>query len=131
MQAPPSPITDLERLAALRDTDLLDTPTEEAFDQLARVAARVMEAPIALVSLVDEDRQWFKACIGSLPEPWRSQRQTPLSHSFCQCAVASREALVIEDGREHALLRKASHTRAANAATQRYGAGPQIWVRRA
>jgi hypothetical protein len=53
---------------------------------------------------VDADRQFFKSCLG-LPEPWSSQRGTPLSHSFCQHAVASREPLIVADSREHELLR--------------------------
>ena len=71
------------RLAALQAVALLDTPTEEAFDRLSRLAARFLNAPVALVSLVDANRQFFKSCVG-LPEPWRSRRETPLSHSFCQ-----------------------------------------------
>jgi signal transduction histidine kinase len=63
-----------------------------------------LNVPVALVSLVDEDRQFFKSCIG-LPEPWASRRGTPLSHSFCQHAVASAQPLVIEDAREHPLVR--------------------------
>ncbi len=63
-------LVDPGRLAALRLTNLLDTPAEEAFDRLARLAARVLDVPIVLVSLVDEDRQFFKA---GLP-PGRSGR---------------------------------------------------------
>ena len=86
------------RLAALRRTALLDTPAEEAFDRLTRLAVHIFDAPVALVTFVEEDRQFFKSCIG-LPEPWASQRQTPLTHSFCQHPVASREPLVITDAR--------------------------------
>jgi hypothetical protein len=105
------PIADPERLAALRATGLLDTLPEEGFNQLARIAARLLEAPVALVSLVDEDRQFLKSCIGDIPEPFRSQRQTPLSHSFCKHVVASRELLAIEDAREHPLVRDNLATR--------------------
>ncbi|HEV2148765.1 MAG TPA: GAF domain-containing protein [Longimicrobiaceae bacterium] len=97
-------VRDPSRLAALRQAALLDTPAEEGFDRLARLAARLLSAPVALVTLVDEDRQFFKSCIG-LPEPWASRRETPLSHSFCQHAVASREPLVIADAREDPLVR--------------------------
>ncbi len=93
-----------ERLRALRATGLLDTPPDEAFDRPARLAAKVLRAPVALVSLVDEDRQFFKSCLG-LPEPWASRRETPLSHSFCQHAITAREPLVVEDAREHPVLR--------------------------
>ena len=92
------------RLAALHDTALLDSPSEEAFDRLTRLATRLLHVPVALVSLVDADRQFFKSCIG-LPEPWASARETPLSHSFCQHAVQRASPLVIEDAREHPLVR--------------------------
>ena len=92
------------RLAALHATALLDSPAEEAFDRLTRLATRLLHVPVALVSLVDADRQFFKSCIG-LPEPWMSARETPLSHSFCQHAVQLGEPLLIEDAREHPLVR--------------------------
>ena len=82
---------------------LLDTPTEDAFDRLFRLAARLVNAPVALVSLVDVDRQFFKSCIG-LPEPWRSRRETPLSHSFCQHNRVAGHPLLIEDARTHPLV---------------------------
>jgi GAF domain-containing protein len=92
------------RLAALYDAALLDSPPEEQFDRLARLAARVVDAPVALVSAVDRDRQFFKSCLG-LPEPWATRRETPLSHSFCQHVVVAREPVVISDAREDELLR--------------------------
>jgi GAF domain len=97
-------LTDPERLEALRSTALLDADIAPSFDRLARLAAHVLNAPVALVSLVDADRQVFKSCLG-LPEPWASDRQSPLTHSFCQHAVASREPLLVDDAREHELLR--------------------------
>jgi PAS domain S-box-containing protein len=97
-------LADPGRLAALQQTDLLDTPAEEAFDRLARLAARVLDVPIVLVSLVDADRQFFKACVG-LPEPWASTRQTPLSHSLCQHLLVTRQPLVIRDTRRDPLAR--------------------------
>lgn len=103
-RAPPTQVQDPARLQALRDACLLDTPAEESFDRLTRLASTILDAPVALVSLVDEDRQFFKSCVG-LPEPWSSRRQTPLSHSFCQHAVNSGEPLVIEDARGHPLVR--------------------------
>jgi hypothetical protein len=95
---------DPERLGALEETGLLDSDVDPAFDRHARLAAQVLNAPVALVSLVTADRQFFKSCLG-LPEPWASQRGAPLSHSFCQHAVASREPLIVDDAREHAVLR--------------------------
>jgi GAF domain-containing protein len=92
-----------DRLDALRATGLLDSDVTPSFDRLARLASQVLNAPVALVSLVDADRQFFKSCLG-LPEPWASEREAPLTHSFCQHAVASREPLLVDDAREHELL---------------------------
>ena len=99
-----SVVRDPKRLTTLRELGLLDSPAEKAFDRLARLASRLLHAPVALVSLVDADRQFFKSCIG-LPEPWSSWRETPLSHSFCQHTVAAHEPLVISDARDHPLVR--------------------------
>jgi hypothetical protein len=95
---------DQGRLDALQATGLLDSDISPSFDRLARLAAHVLHAPVALVSLVDADRQFFKSCLG-LPEPWASRRGSPLTHSFCQHAVAAREPLLVSDAREHAVLR--------------------------
>jgi hypothetical protein len=97
-------VQDSGRLEALHTTGLLDSDVSPSFDRLARLAAHVLHAPVALVSLVDADRQFFKSCLG-LPEPWASRREAPLSHSFCQHAVASREPLLVSDAREHHVLR--------------------------
>lgn len=96
-------LTDPERLQALAATALLDSPPEETFDRLTRMAARSVGAPVALVSLVTDQRQFFKSCIG-LPEPWASRRGTPLTHSFCQYTVATNTPLIVDDARLHALL---------------------------
>jgi GAF domain len=91
------------RLAALHEAALLDTPPEESFDRLTRLAAKVVNAPVALVSAVDHDRQFFKSCLG-LPEPWATERETPLSHSFCQHVVVAREPVIVTDAREEERL---------------------------
>ena len=104
MDAPEGRVRNGARLSALREAAVLDTPAEDRFDRITRLAARFLGVPVALVSLVDEDRQFFKSCMG-LPEPWASARETPLSHSFCQHVVHSAEPLVIEDAREHPLVR--------------------------
>jgi signal transduction histidine kinase len=93
----------LERLAVLEATALLDTPAEEAFDQFTRLASTILQTPVALVSLVDRDRQFFKSSVG-LPEPWASNRQTPLSHSFCKHVVSTSAPLSVSDARSHPLL---------------------------
>jgi GAF domain len=100
----PKALAQPERLAALRRAAILDTPREESFDRLASLAARVLNAPVALVSAIDRDRQFFKSCLG-LPEPWASRRESPLTHSFCQHAVAAREPLVVSDARQEPQLR--------------------------
>jgi GAF domain-containing protein len=97
-------VRDPDRLDAVRATGLLDSDITPSFDRLARLAAHVLNAPVALVSLVDADRQFFTSCLG-LPEPWASERQAPLTHSFCQHTVASREPLLVDDAREHEYLR--------------------------
>ncbi len=78
----PVSLTDLlqdpVRLNALRRLSLLDIPAEPTFDRLTRLATQILNAPIALVSLLDVNRQFFKSALG-LPEPWASQRETPLS----------------------------------------------------
>ncbi len=100
---PSAAVHDAARLAALHRLHLLDSPAEAAFDRLTRLAARLIHAPVALVCLVEDDRQFFKSCVG-VAEPWASQRETPLSHSFCQHIVASREPLIVADARAHPLL---------------------------
>jgi GAF domain-containing protein len=92
------------RVEALRDTGLLDSPAEASFDRLTRLAQRLVGAPTALVSLVDVDRQFFKSAAG-LAEPQASARQTELSHSFCQWVVSGREKLVVDDAKQHPVLR--------------------------
>jgi two-component system cell cycle sensor histidine kinase/response regulator CckA len=97
-------LTRPDRLAALRRTALLDTPPEEAFDRLTRMAARLLGTPVSLISLVADDHQFFKSATG-LPEPWASRRANPISFSFCGQVVATGEPLVLEDARRHPLLR--------------------------
>jgi GAF domain-containing protein len=92
-------VRNLNRLAAVQRTGLLDTPPDEPFDRFTRLATRIFKTPVALVSIVDAERQFFKSAIG-LPEPWQSERQTPLSHSFCKHAVATQEPLIIADTRK-------------------------------
>lgn len=104
MTVPRPPLADERRLAVLRDARLLDTPAEESFDRLTTLATSFFEVPVALVSLVDDRRQFFKSAIG-LAEPWSEARETPLTHSFCRHVVESREPLIIEDAREDPLVR--------------------------
>ncbi len=101
--ADPKRISDPDRIAALKAYCLLDTPADAAFDRLTRLAARLLKVPVAMVSLVDVDRQFFKSQIG-LAAPLDELRQTPLSHSFCQHVVADSAPLIIDDARQHPLV---------------------------
>ena len=92
------------RVAAVRRTTLLDTPPEESFDRLTRLAARLLGAPVALLSLVTDDRQFFKSATG-LPEPWASRREAPLAYSICRHVVETGAPLVVDDVRRDPLLR--------------------------
>jgi PAS domain S-box-containing protein len=91
VQEPPLPPDEQERLAALRALEILDTPAEERFDRITRVAARLFAAPIVLVSLVDSERQWFKSCIGLRVD------ETPRGVSFCAHAIAQDQAFLVPD----------------------------------
>ncbi|MEO7040503.1 MAG: ATP-binding protein [Gemmatimonadaceae bacterium] len=97
-------VLDPARIAALARTGLLYGAPEPGFDRLTRLTATVLRVPVALVSIVDVDRQVFVGCLG-LPEPWASRRQTPLSHSFCQHVVETRAPLIISDARVDPLVR--------------------------
>ncbi len=96
-------VRDAARLAALRELELLDSPPDRTIDRLTRLASKLLDVPVSLVSLVDADRQFFLSQQGLKGEFARA-RQTPLSHSFCQYAVASEEPLVVADAREDPLL---------------------------
>lgn len=95
---------DPRRLDVLRDLNLLDSAVEEAYDRLTRLASKITNSPISLVSLIDADRQFFLSLIG-LPENVARDRQTPLSHSFCKHVVEDNSPLIIEDAREHPVLK--------------------------
>ena len=83
------PADEVARLAALRSYDLLDQPSEAAIDALVRVAARVCEMPISLVSLVDADRQWYLSQIGLEVRPARARPVPFCRHGLCVEAVTS------------------------------------------
>jgi PAS domain S-box-containing protein len=93
MKQPPIPGNETQRLRALKATGLLDTHPEERFDRLTRLASRTLDLPIALVSLVDEQRQWFKSAVGlTAPETGRDI-------SFCGHAIHSDDIMVVPDAR--------------------------------
>lgn len=78
-------------IAELRGYGILDSPNEPVFDELVRSAARAFDTPIALISLLDEDRQWFKARHGLGPQ------QTPRTISFCTHAIQGSDVFVVPD----------------------------------
>jgi len=91
MRAPSVPQNESGRLASLRALSVLDTPPEARFDCLTRMARRIFDVPIALVSLVDENRQWFKSRDGL------EARETPRAISFCGHAILDDGLFVIPD----------------------------------
>ena len=89
---PPIPTNESARLSALQRYQLLDTPPDEAFDGIVRLAALICDTPIAVVSLVDEHRQWFKAAVGL------EAHETPRQYSFCAHAINEpTEVMVVRD----------------------------------
>ena len=85
------PAQEPDRLAELRALQILDTPREERFDRMTRLLAYLLDVPIALLSLVDAERQWFKSAVGV------SAEQTPRQHAFCAHAIMRPETFVIAD----------------------------------
>lgn len=88
---PPKHPRQTDRLAALQATGLLDTPRERDFDEIVALAARLCDTPIAVVNLIDADRQWFKAEVGL------GVRETPLDDSICAHAILQPGVTVVED----------------------------------
>jgi diguanylate cyclase (GGDEF)-like protein/PAS domain S-box-containing protein len=88
---PAIPFDEVERLATLRGLNIMDTPPEERFDRLTRLAQHLFTVPIALVSLIDSNRQWFKSCQGL------NVNETPRNISFCGHAILNDQTLIIAD----------------------------------
>src|SRR4051812_36689161 len=82
---------EVQRLKVLWQYDVRDTVPEEVFDDLTELAARICEAPIALISLIDEDRQWFKAKVGV------TVKETSRDISFCAHAIKQTDLFIIPD----------------------------------
>ncbi|MBB3855177.1 signal transduction histidine kinase [Xanthomonas arboricola] len=88
------PPSEALRLQALRSYGILDTPREAAFEDITRLASIICQTPIALISLVDAERQWFKSELGM------GERETPLFKSMCAHALLDSDVLVVPDTRE-------------------------------
>lgn len=91
MKEPEIPANEHDRLSSLNALDILDTPPEERFDRVTRLARRLFNVPIALISLVDESRQWFKSCDGL------NATETERRISFCGHAILQQDTFVISD----------------------------------
>ena len=97
MKAPDLPANEIERIASLRAMDALFTPSEERFDRITRIASQLLGTPIALVSLVASDSQWFKSAQGPGVAESLDVVETPREVSFCGHAIHSDETFVVGD----------------------------------
>lgn len=91
MLEPPKPSDEIERIAALCRLHVLDTPSDERFDRIARVAQRMFHVPIALITLVDNERQWFKSRAGL------AVAETPRNVSLCGHAILDDRPFIVND----------------------------------
>jgi GAF domain-containing protein len=87
----PLPENEELRLAALREYHILDSAAEQTYDDITTLAAYLCNVPIAMISLVDKDRQWFKSRVGV------SQQETPRDVAFCAHAILQSEPLIVHD----------------------------------
>lgn len=94
MISPKLPINEHDRLNALLQYDILDTPEEQAFDDLVKLASQICATPISLVTLVDTSRQWFKAKVGL------AIQETSREMAFCSYAIHSDEMMIVRDTHE-------------------------------
>lgn len=90
----PIPANETQRLAALHQIKLLDTPDDPVFDRVTRLATRLLNVPIATVTLIDADRQWIKSRVGT------DTRETTRKVAFCSHTIAEGAPLVVEDARQ-------------------------------
>ncbi|PSN19126.1 diguanylate cyclase [filamentous cyanobacterium CCP5] len=88
------PVQEAARLEALRQYEILDTPSEQSYDDITALAAYICNVPIALISLVDADRQWFKSKVGL------EASETSRSVSFCAHAILNQGMMVVKDATE-------------------------------
>ena len=91
MSTPPLPENETERLASLSKMQILDRPAEDRFDRLTRLGCRLMRAPFAMLTLIDETRQWFKSACGHMVN------EAPRATSFCTYTIREQRPLVVPD----------------------------------
>ncbi len=110
MKPAPIPADEAERLAALKAKNVLDTPREERFDRITREAAKNMNMPISTISLIDQDREWFKSSIGV------SATEGPRKSSFCGHTIVHGKLFIVEDTNkiQTSLITRRSPTRPAS-----------------
>ena len=90
-QTGPAAALETARLAALSAFDIMDTPAEDAFDRITRMASELFDTPLAMISLIDASRQWFKSRLGPVPS------ETPRAISFCQYTIEGDAVMVVPD----------------------------------
>ena len=98
MTTKPVPVNELQRLEALKSYKILDTAQEEEFDRLTKLAALICDVPMALITLLDENRQWFKSNVGL------SVSETPRELSFCQFTIMEEKIFEVTDASKHNLF---------------------------
>jgi signal transduction histidine kinase len=92
----PLPKNEDERLASLASYDILDTLEENEFDEITKLASQICETPVALITLIDEKRQWFKSAVGT------QYKETPREQAFCAYTILNNEVMVVNNAREDA-----------------------------
>ncbi len=85
------PNNEAQRLAALHRYHILDTPPEQAFDDFVHLASTICQTPIAVLTFLDRDRQWFKASVGA------TVKETPREHAFCSHTIVHDGVMIVED----------------------------------